>query len=170
MATEIIDKYTRSLYNIINIDLIDIWENIDFNLPSFVSIDDIKEYFVYEYNYHEIAFETIAKWLYYLNAKVNLLSKKYTNLFTAFNTQYGDADIYSNNLGEFETSNKLYSTPQTQIDGTGDYLTQQQDNTGSESYLRGMTKAEAREIYVNKLRNIYYEYIREFKDLFFKLF
>lgn len=170
MATEIIDKYTRSLYNIINIDQINIWEDIDFNLPDFVDLDDIKSYFVYEYNYYEIAFETIAKWLFEMKAKVNLLSKKYTNLFNAFKDNYQNEDIYSNNLGNFETSAKLYRTPQTQIVDVGDYFSEKQDNSGNESYLRGMTKSEAREIYVNRLRNIYYEYVREFRDLFMKLF
>lgn len=167
---ELIDKYTRSLYNIINIDKTDIWKNSNFVLPDFVNIDKIKEMFNAEYLYNEIGVETVGQFMTRLDNKVLLLNDKYTKLFNAFNIEFTNNDIYANNIGEFLTSSKLYRTPQTQINQVGNYLTEQQDNEGNEQILRGMTKAEAREIYVDKLRNIYYEYIQEFKDLFMKIY
>lgn len=170
MAQEIIDKYTRSLYNILEVDLINIWENVQFNLPDFVDRDKIKSMFKAEYLYNEIALETIAKFITYLENKVILLNDKYTNLFNAFKTPFTEDDIYANNTGNSKLTNKLYRTPQTQIGETGSYLSEQQDTEGEENFLRGMTKAEAREQYIENIRNVYYDYVREFRDLFMKIY
>lgn len=170
MPQPLIDKYTRSLYNILYIDNIDIWQNIEFNLPQNVNLDDIKDMFVAKYKYREIGVETVSLWLDYLNNKVILLNKEYTNLFNAFSSQYTDADIYANSTGDFNNSQKRYATPQTQIDQVENYLTEQVDSSGNESYLRGMTKAHARAEYLAGLREIYYEYINEFDELFMGVF
>lgn len=170
MATELKDKYTRSLYNILYIDNVDIWQNVTFNLPENVNLQDIKDMFVAKYKYREIGVETIALWLDLLKDKVTLLNKEYTNLFNAFSSQYTDSDIYANSTGNFDNSQKRYTTPQTQLNQIDNYLTEQVDSSGNESYLRGMTKAHARAEYLAGLREIYFEYVSEFNNLFMGVF
>ena len=162
---EIIDKYTRSLYNIIYIDEVDIWDGVAFGLSQTVTTN-LKALFQQHYLYSEIGQETIARWLDRLKAKVSELSFKYAPLFAAYETQFTDADIYANNSGESSSSTKFYATPQTQIGQTGNYLTTQNDVDVEQSGLNGMTKAKAREEYLNSLRVLEWEYIRDCKDLF----
>lgn len=170
MPQEIYDKYTRSLYNIINIDLINIWENVTFNLPEIVNLNQLKTLFEQTYMYREIGVETIAKWLDLLKYKVYDLSIKYTPLFTAYADEYDNDDIYVNNTGDYESEQKFYDTPQSQLVAGKDYLTTQTNNSGSEKRLTNMTKAEAREIYANKLRFLYHEFVKECKNLFMGVF
>ena len=165
MAQEIIDKYTRSLYNILNIDEIEIWEGINFGLPEGVDTK-LKALFESHYMYYEIGQETIARWLDRLKAKVEELSYKYNPLFTAYATPFTDADIYANNTGDSSSSTKFYATPQTQIGQVKNYLTTQNDVEVEQSGLNGMTKADARENYIESLRVLEWEYIQDCKDLF----
>lgn len=167
----LIDKYTRSLYNILYIDNIDIWENITFNLPSIVDITQLKTLFVNTYKYHEIGFETIARWLDELNDKIFDLSIKYTPLFNVFNTEFTNDQIYNNFIGTTENEQKFYQTPQSQISNNmNDYLTNQTNTNDSENRLVGLTMAEAREIYADKLRYLYHEFVAECRNLFMEIF
>lgn len=162
----LVDKYTISLYNLVNYYEVDIWENVNFNLPASANIDTLKQLFYNTYKYYEIGFETIARFLDELKDKVFDLSMKYTPLFNLYDKDFNDNDIYNNFIGENQNTQQYYATPQSQLVNTANYLTSQTNENGSENRLVGMTKAEAREIYADRIRYLYHEFVGECKNLF----
>lgn len=171
MTQPIIDQYTRSLYNIINIDNIDIWKNVAFDLPTDKDVENIKSLFEQTYLYNEIGVETISQFLDRLKAKVFDLCFKYKPLLAVY-SDFTDNDIYANYQGKSENKSKYYKTPQTQIiaadlpESSDKYLTEQTNISASEQRLSGMTKAAARSEYADNLRFLYHEFVSECKILF----
>ena len=176
MATQpLIDKYTRSLWNILNVDQIDIWKDVSFDLPTETDVSKVKQLFENTYLYYEIGVETVSRFLDRLKAKVYDLCLKYRPLMSVY-ADFSDDDIYSNYQGISENQSKYFKTPQTQIvqadlpESSDKYLTEQTNNLTKEKRLAGMTKASAREEYADSLRFLYHEFVKECKTLFMEVF
>ena len=135
---------------------------------------DLEENFYKHYYYREIGMETPGRFLKYLGNTWYVLGQKYDKLFGIYKTEFTDDDIYTNNAVKSNSQANFLDSPQSQVnlpteDEPG-FLTNTTQANGSQTGLIGKSKYEVQRDYADKLRYIYFEFIKEFDNLFMQIF
>lgn len=162
---EILPRYTEKLYNITkDYDIFNF--EYELNEPYKTEFENL---FIQNYYNREIAVETIELFLHYLKNDVQMKCKYYNKLlvengktlsiFKEYETNSNTVNIYKDsplNLNVQETLNNQYATnlSENKIENSG----------------RTQQEIDILDNYNKKLKDIMYDFINSFNDLFMKIY
>lgn len=134
-----------------------------------VQTENLRSVFKAYFNDYEVGGETSVQFqqfledVYYENY---LFYQRYVDVYEdKINYLDGYVSEYTENI---DTENKNYDLPHKKVDGADGYMTDKQQGNSSTTYTKkgGVNVVDQKFNYMNKLKNVYKEFVEEFKCCF----
>lgn len=127
-----------------------------------------KDYFFAKWGQYELFTKDTAEWLKRFDQKVMLLTKKYTERIEAYATEIGvlDGIVIKRSTDNYDLPVKGTEPIKPRVNPISGYPDRSYDAT----VTGGQNTADLRNNYINKIRDIWVEFVDEFEPLFYMIY